>query len=72
MKLSDYIELLEAILEEHGDLEVQTDSFSSRREALEPKIAYTLILRGRELVPRFWQKYADEEDRKVIRSVEYN
>ncbi len=62
MKISAYITELEKIKSEAGDIEVQTNGFNGRQEANSPKLSYTLILKGREYKPRFWNY--DDEDRK--------
>jgi hypothetical protein len=65
MKISEYIGILQAIAAEHGDLEVDTlGGFGERRPAAPPRLAYRLILNGRQSKPRFWSSYADHEDYK--------
>ena len=66
MILSDYIKALQAIEAEHGDLEVQTEFCDQARvEAGKPKVAFALVLKGRESKPRFWLDwFSDHKDRK--------
>ena len=62
MKISEYMQGLQTILDEHGDLEVQHYSFG-RRTANPPKVGHERILRGRESTPQFAYPY-DDESRK--------
>lgn len=53
MKISEYIQHLERILSEHGDLEVETSDFFGRVSAPIPSAQHRMILMGRETKPRF-------------------
>jgi hypothetical protein len=64
MKISEYIAALETIKAEHGDLEVQTHSGYGRSEARDPKLAYEMVLKGRESSPRFCGEYERDESRR--------
>ena len=63
MKISEYIQHLEAVRDQIGDVEVQRYGHYGREEAHQPQVGHTLILRPRESRPRFWSTY-DGEDRK--------
>lgn len=65
MKLREYIDKLEALSTVHGqDLEVETTAaYGTRIPAYPPKLAYRLILKGRETKPAFYCGY-EGEDRK--------
>jgi hypothetical protein len=70
MLASEYIAILQALVAEHGDLEVNTLRHNGERtKPPKPALAYCGILRGRERNARFWQTWDDEELRgeKVIR-----
>lgn len=70
MKISEYVRRLEAIITEHGDLEVEIDSpFIGRIEASAPTIAYRGVLRGRQNKPRFWDKFHDDDQYRGERVV---
>lgn len=61
MKASEYIKLIQALVEENGDLEVETVfSDMQRMEAPPPEIAYKKNLIGRERKPVFWQEWEEE------------
>lgn len=65
MKVSKYIQILEHLMKEHGDLEVETTRVDfSRKEATKPMIAYRRILKGRESKSCFYSAILDNEDRK--------
>jgi hypothetical protein len=54
MRISELIEKLEAIMDEHGDLDVETYGYDGSRMPLnEPKIDHRAILKGRESKARF-------------------
>lgn len=54
MKISEYIEELQKLQKEHGDLEMQsTDRSGERHEAPLPRLDYAAILQGREYKPKF-------------------
>lgn len=61
MKLREYIDQLQVLLEAHGDLEVQTSFDFNRRVAPPPAVAYALLLKGRETKSRFWAPYYGDE-----------
>lgn len=70
MKISEYVAKLEEIERTEGDLEVMSDSAMGYRiVALGPRIAYELVLQGRESVPRFWAEYCvvSRRGKKVVR-----
>lgn len=65
MKTSTYIAELQALIEEHGDLELDTTNFHGDRiEAQMPTIGYRKILAGRERKPMFWTSYCDKPEQK--------
>lgn len=67
MKITELIEELTQILEQHGDLEVETSESGRRVPIRAPKLAYRAKLKGKEWLPRFFCVYAhgkDEEERK--------
>ena len=69
MKLKDYIELLQKLQAEHGeDIEVCKYFGDERVAARQPRLGYTLILKGRERKQRFWTTYDGEayQGKKVI------
>ena len=68
MRVSRYIQILEDLMKEHGDLEVEQYFFYRRREAITPQIAYQKILKKRESKPGFWQDWHGEscKGKKVI------
>jgi hypothetical protein len=75
MKLSEYIQALQKIYQEHvgddpaKDLDVETivPSFD-RVSAAMPRVRYRKILSKRQSKPAFWSKYDSEESRgeKVV------
>lgn len=72
MTLREYIESLEALAAEHGDeMEVQTYILGDRVVAPGPRVAYELILRGRQRKPGFWRDgcsdHQGRQGKKVIR-----
>ena len=70
MKISEYIEALEQIKHEHGDLEVESYSDClGRTPARTPEIAFRKILKSRERKPDFWRTYHGEDHKgeKVVR-----
>jgi hypothetical protein len=63
MKISEYIDFLEKIKEEHGDLECQTyDHYAGRIEADAPEMCYALLLTGRRKKNSFFHRLIDEEE----------
>ena len=69
MKVTNYIQILQELQKEHGDLEVEEYSGCGDRQiARTPEIRFCLILTGRQSKPRFW--YSGEAEnvkgRKVI------
>ena len=70
MRISEFIERLEAIREEHGDLEVEKYNGQGYRcPARVPETAYRRILKGRERAPVFAMDFDGPERRgeKVCR-----
>ena len=72
MKASEYINAMQALIDEHGDLEVETFRVDGDRvEASAPKIAFRKILSKRERKPEFWNDYlrdsGEKKGEKVIR-----
>lgn len=60
MKISEYIQRLEAVQAEIGDVEVMKQDFAGARiTARCPTIGYTKILKGRERKDRFWTGFDD-------------
>lgn len=70
MKISEYIEALQSIMNEHGDLEVEAITVNfDREEARSPVVGFRKVLKGRESKPSFFHQF-DSEDRrgeKVVR-----
>ncbi len=62
MKITEFIEELTQILEQHGDLEVETSECGRRVPIRAPKLAYRAKLKGEEWLPRFHSYYADGAD----------
>lgn len=61
MKISEYIQHLESVRSQIGDVEVQTVGVNGgRRTAPMPNVAYVKALKGREHKPRFWGTYEDD------------
>lgn len=55
MKISEFIERLEAIKAEHGDLEVDTyDGYGVREQHSGPEIAFRKVLSMTEFDADFW------------------
>ena len=55
MKVSAYIDILQILMKNHGDLEVETYNMNfSRMSAIPPSIRYRKILNKRERKPSFW------------------
>jgi len=55
MKVSNYIQILQELQSEHGNLEVETYSVcGDKQEARTPEIRFCLILTRRQSKPRFW------------------
>lgn len=55
MTITEYIQRLEDIRAEHGELEVETSDFYGRRcSAFQPDVAFRRILSKRESKPQFW------------------
>jgi len=64
MRISDYIEQLQALGDEHGDLEVELINLDlTRVTARAPVVSFRKILKGRESKPRFWSSYDGEDAR---------
>lgn len=66
MKITELIEELTQILEQHGDLEVEKSESGRRVPITAPKLAYRAKLKGKEWLPRFHSYYAygaDAEER---------
>ncbi len=62
MVISELIEMLRLMQEDHGDLPVET--YHDRRMQLRPpELAYRRILHGRESRPEFWSSYHGEDCR---------
>lgn len=68
MKITELILELTQILQQHGDLDVETvDGRHHRVPVSAPKLAYRAKLKGKEWAPRFHSYYvygADAEERK--------
>jgi hypothetical protein len=68
MKASEYIKQIEALIAEHGDLEVMTYGMSqmanAAMSAYAPQLAYKAILNSRERQEKFYSQYCDEPSRK--------
>ena len=55
MKITELILELTQILQQHGDLDVETTDSSQRRVLISPpRLAYRAKLKGREWMPRFF------------------
>ena len=62
MRVSDLIDDLQDLKEEHGNLEVETYNFCMDRvPVLYPYIRYKMILTGRLRKPSFWIEGIDEK-----------
>lgn len=68
MRASDYIRALEAIVAEHGDVEVDTFGLMGRSVANAPKIAFRKILTRVQRRDVFWAPWDPPEQKgdKVI------
>jgi hypothetical protein len=65
MKISEYIQLLQAMQAEHGDLQVDCYGNRGRTEAGPPEIAYRKVLSKRESRPDFWNDwYTGDQGKK--------
>lgn len=68
MKITELILELTQILQQHGDLDVETTDSSQRRVPISPpRLDYRAKLKGREWMPRFFDLYRygiDAEERK--------
>ncbi len=62
MLISEFIDELEHIKSECGDIIVHTSQSYGRGLHEGPRIAYTKILKGREFTPKFYDSY-DPKDR---------
>jgi hypothetical protein len=63
MKISEYILQMQSIMQEHGDLEVETiGAWFHRVSAEAPSVCYRKVLSGRESKPVFWDKYQKNAD----------
>ena len=75
MKASEYINCLQALIDEHGDLEVNALNICGDRiDAPEPKIAFKKVLSKRERKPVFWYDWRNTnlteiQGEKVIRLI---
>lgn len=70
MKISEYIDALEAIRREHGDLEVDSNNYYGRDSARAPTTGYRKILKKRQTREEFWSPYGcdpDQKGEKVVR-----
>jgi uncharacterized protein YkuJ len=72
MRTTELIERLKKLVEENGDLEI-TSTYGWNGEVFVPNMEYVKvrnrkILKGREYLPRYWEKCDGEERRgeKVI------
>lgn len=61
MKLKAYIDHLETLYVKHGNLDVDTLTFSGRESARPPTLAHRKVLLGRERRPEFWTTFYGEE-----------
>ena len=62
MKISEFVNHLERILEEHGDLEVERTFWNCERySASPPKIDYRAKLKGQERKARFLSSFCGAE-----------
>lgn len=63
MKISEFIESLQRIQEEHGDLEVHTYGRYGRMNQPAPTVAFCKLLKGRETRLEFLYPWEPEERR---------
>lgn len=63
MKASEYIYALQRLVEEHGDLEVESDRVWGRAAAPRPERSWRRVLKGRESKPSFAYE-SETDDRK--------
>jgi hypothetical protein len=62
MKATEFIAELQKLIEEHGDLEVDTfDTSFGRRPCRVPRVRNRLILKGRQRTPALWNELASED-----------
>lgn len=54
MRISDFVQKLQAMQAEHGDLEVETDNVFGRVSHGGPEVAYRKVLAKRERKACFW------------------
>lgn len=68
MKITEYIEELETLRKEHGEIEVEKFTFSRRVPAPSPRVAYRRVLGGIEIRSGYWEKHQDEKHKgkKVV------
>lgn len=70
MKISQYITALQALMDLHGDLDMEVLTADCNRNSVkEPHVAFRKILKGRESKPSFWRSW-DALDRKGDKVVE--
>ena len=70
MTITNYIEKLEALRAEHGDIEVETYGVRGDRVTIaDPILAFRKIL-GSQRTPAFWSRYDPPEmqGEKVVRT----
>jgi len=70
MKASEYIKAMQALIDEHGDLEVKNESYDLQAFNVdEPKVMNMKILTKRESKPKLWRDWHPEKEKgeKVIR-----
>jgi hypothetical protein len=63
MKISEYIQHLESVRDQIGDVEVKRYNYSGLSEARQPQVGYMALLRPRESRPRFWSSYEGEDSK---------
>ncbi len=68
MLASEYVKKINALIEEHGDVEVYTDAIGHFVTAQSPYIANRKILKARETRPERWSSYhsLEQKGEKVI------
>lgn len=72
MKITELINSLQQLLDEHGDLEICTFSYNGGRANIHtPSIAYKKILNKRESMEKFWydggKGTLEQKGEKVVR-----